>query len=991
MKNPRVSHDRRSRGFSLVVTLLMMVLLTLVALGMLSLSTISLRAAGHADAMMTARANARMAMMVALGELQKQTGPDQRVTVAADQLPADAEGTASAAKDGRRFWTGVYQSWDAASTTRPTPKFLSWLVSGDPGDTTSVDLVKSDVSGGSVKLVGEGTTAGTNATSVQVPVIEQILPNGTKGHFAWWVGDQGVKASIATPDKTKATDLAATRQSLMAVPRNAVEVAVNATGTKAFAPVNASTPTLKRVTQWKQSELLASSPEAARPLFHDLTAHSGGLLTNVRAGGFRKDLSLYLEPALTPTLQSTPLYTAGGSNGINQGELWAYYNLYKELKTGGNFAYTTGGGSIDATTPYLQLAPTKDALLADPTSLYKEPSFVSTKTILSFYGRPSPVDPTKTRLCLVVDPIVVYWNPLDVPLVITPAYHSIKYWQLPYSIHVKHTGEDFWASMGLITAGGSANYMTLVIGKTTPVVLRPGEVVMFSQGTGSPIPKPAGTLNVDASPGWNFGSGVYFDIKNGSNYVDLPANDTVTYEIAPNHLQGTGSQNWFLTANDIFYKEDRANGSLDNYPLGCGLSIDNMGGKPASRIYADEHLDFFGKINPSDTRPITTSELVARKAPLMIFSYSAKTEQGSDRSSRYLARYNPKAGTDFQTLAADELETFPYEVHIEPLNSWKNRNFEVSPNGSGFFGGGMTAQNGVGGLTTHSVPREPLNSLAAFQNAMANGFTWSGNTLNQGGYLAPQISHAIGNSIASPVIPAGDTTASGADARPLADHSYLANQALWDDWFLSGIAPQMVDDYASKRSQRQVAQDFFKDQKPLPNSRYLPVTPDTGETPDQAAHALVLRQRCETGGDRGDRLGPRRGWHVQCELHLGSGVENLPRGPQGPVHHRPGKQRQGCRQILLGHPGRFPASSGLGDCGQWRPWRRADDSAVDRPPVVDRRPGGGAGEGDRAGSPQARPVPFPRRLRQPSSGQGQETRAGRGDPERAGCDFGDDQ
>ena len=56
---------RKSRGFALVVTLSLLMLLTLVGVGMLTLSSISLRAANQGDAMQTARANARLAMMLA--------------------------------------------------------------------------------------------------------------------------------------------------------------------------------------------------------------------------------------------------------------------------------------------------------------------------------------------------------------------------------------------------------------------------------------------------------------------------------------------------------------------------------------------------------------------------------------------------------------------------------------------------------------------------------------------------------------------------------------------------------------------------------------------------------------------------------------------------------------------------------------------------------------------------------------------------------------
>jgi hypothetical protein len=170
----------------------------------------------------------------------------------------------------------------------------------------------------------------------------------------------------------------------------------------------------------------------------------------------------------------------------------------------------------------------------------------------------------------------------------------------------------------------------------------------------------------------------------------------------------------------------------------------------------------------------------------------------------------------------------PYEYRIEGISSWKNSSLEVSPGGGAYFGGGMDAADGTPFVTTHSVPREPIVSLAAFQHSFANGFEIqkpkSGyGTLNAREPMLPQISHAIGNSTACPVLPKGSTESTTilAGGRPLADHSYLANQALWDDWFLSGIAPQTVNTFSKSRAQKVVAQQFFGGTAKLPVARYV--------------------------------------------------------------------------------------------------------------------------------------------------------------------------
>lgn len=71
---------KRPSGFALVVTLTLMILLTMVAVSLLSLSAISQRGSTQGEAQAMAQANAKLALMIALGELQKEMGPDMRVS-----------------------------------------------------------------------------------------------------------------------------------------------------------------------------------------------------------------------------------------------------------------------------------------------------------------------------------------------------------------------------------------------------------------------------------------------------------------------------------------------------------------------------------------------------------------------------------------------------------------------------------------------------------------------------------------------------------------------------------------------------------------------------------------------------------------------------------------------------------------------------------------------------------------------------------------------
>jgi len=193
-KNP-LQKMSRDRGFALVVTLSLMILLTIIAVGLLTLSSISLRSSSQGEAMQIARANARLALMLAIGQMQQMTGPDQRVTVLADQRPKSGDGKETAAADA-------------------------------------------------VELVGTGTL-GTAATTgkVSVPALKFQQPNGKSAKLAWWVGDQGMKAAIATPIPGNDTALGAIRTRLQSAPRNAVEFAA-AGAVKPFEKIN---PTDRRL------------------------------------------------------------------------------------------------------------------------------------------------------------------------------------------------------------------------------------------------------------------------------------------------------------------------------------------------------------------------------------------------------------------------------------------------------------------------------------------------------------------------------------------------------------------------------------------------------------------------------------------------------------------------------------------------------------------------------------------------------------------------
>ncbi len=859
--------SRSEHGFALVASLMLMTLIVVVAVSLLTLSSKSLSTATRESDLAEARANARVALAMAIAQLQKHTGPDQRVTVAADQV-SSGNGSSSSAAPGRRHWTGVYRSWRDTEAARPDPEFLSWLVSGETRSISDRSAAVSGGAGGEMLLVGEGTLGGATEGYVRVPALGLDAPSGGTARLAWWTGDQGMKAAMATPPPQVEDALASVRAGLQGAPRNAVELA-EAGSKKPFSGLDLNDPRLLRVTGWKQSGFLAEDVNSPRELFHDLAPFSTGLLTNVRAGGFRKDLSMALERTLNRE-PKTALYTAGGETGINMQELWAYYNLYKAVKTRGRATFTTGG-PMSTSASYLELAKTPSACADDENFFFKQPVIISYQMVVSLEVRGN-------QLRVVADPILTFWNPLDVPIVgDVGSFFSVKYWQVPYTLNLRVNGVERgpYPLVGLLSGAdlGKANdynYLSLQAGRAQQLVFKPGEVIKVSQRDSvlersHQLPGRAGFF-----PG---AGGVSLPVKDAAGKVlTINPSDVITYELQPNQYTAgstgnsgtslgggpTHTRHFSLTHHEYYVGLDRG---ASNVSLGIGgMYIDwdfgnrrlrsnelrgetQPGTKPANDrrqmnalSLSDRYPEIFPKIAGSDTRQLTAAQL-QDKQPLMIISYNAKTEMGSDLGTRYLSRFNPKAlHVDFYDMTPGERAMLPYEFKVEPLNSWKNRSLEVSDKGNAYFGGGMNAELGSMFVTTHSVPREPIVSLAALQHSFANGFEMvkpkSGYaTLNAREPMLPQISHAIGNSVAPPILAPDKTEGSINGGRPVADHSYLANRALWDDWFFSGIAPQTVPTYGTRRTQRVVAEQFFNGTADLPVVRYR--SDVAGEDPGQ--------------------------------------------------------------------------------------------------------------------------------------------------------------
>ncbi len=253
----------KTDGFALLITITLLAFLVLLLVSLAALTRVETQVASNNKDLAQARQNALVALNIALGELQKYAGPDQRITARSDM---DATLADTHVVSGR--WTGVYGSGApadytmapsivgpavvaASNTTGSQAKLLNWLVSGnestafDPASgvgatgqitqpPTAFQFTPHDAVTGLVAgvgaldstltiqdrnntahparlLVGPATVGASLADHVAAPLrdIDTIVPGlgddpVTVGRYAWWVGDEGAKARINLPLATAA-------------------------------------------------------------------------------------------------------------------------------------------------------------------------------------------------------------------------------------------------------------------------------------------------------------------------------------------------------------------------------------------------------------------------------------------------------------------------------------------------------------------------------------------------------------------------------------------------------------------------------------------------------------------------------------------------------------------------------------------------------------------------------------------------------------------
>ena len=316
------------KGFSLVALMMLMALIVVVLLGMISLSNLELKGSKRNVHELAARANARMALMIAMGELQKHTGPDQRVTARAAILEGSGQEPPLANRDWLGVWKTTYryqgQDWPligkasegleskpysiqgAYQDLRHSITSLSegrwkreqvqtWLVSKrhrliDPRE--SLD----ESSDGVVRLLGRGTLG--KAMSMEdfdksKVLVQKVKVGGAheNGAYAWFISDNNQKACIVP-----GAEIENTQAALEAAPGFDPALIVRDDGEAPYKDfMQHARPHRDKIISYATASLSQAHNPAWKDTlaqdYHHFTTYSPGLFANSLMSGLRRDLT----------------------------------------------------------------------------------------------------------------------------------------------------------------------------------------------------------------------------------------------------------------------------------------------------------------------------------------------------------------------------------------------------------------------------------------------------------------------------------------------------------------------------------------------------------------------------------------------------------------------------------------------------------------------------------------------------------------------------
>lgn len=829
-KGNRRRSCQQSAGFSLLVTLTIMMLLLVIGVGLLSLSVISLRSSTVGDARARATANARLAVVMAIGELQTQTGDDRRIT-------ADASILGSVPQPQL---VGVWSSWSPGLTSSPTDsapnyetekeeRFRSWLVSSpNPEQLENPDWAQSTTGNDWIELF----SADHDGFDLRAePVTTE------SGSLAWAVSQENtkVKLNVAGPDTGSTTD------------NTALQVQVRPTLSLSGylkdpeSGWNLRSSRLLSMNQVRLDSELVDDTDVTAEAGAIYTAHAQGVLADVVRGGLKTDLNLGFEMEDSDFAKDSWGDVANpfrSSSETLELEVPASYDGQRPL-----FRPLTDNAIVSVTTDYWPASvanrfyaasvPTFDHLR----SFYRIPHHLygGTTPVVAERGPDSvaveidsaaggskfaPANPPQGetsqlsvrpvlnrlvyllssilgsdgRVRLLMTPVVVLWNPYNIDLEIEGAV-AYPWGDIPFRVRwdiegttgeksyevlmSKLMGKQFAAQnhgrsvdpyfFCEMTANGDGD-------TNTPIHFEPGELRIFVPSSTTPVEferlgsNAARTVQmrpVDRISDMNTKGGLSVPMRGG--------------------LAGEGFD-YTVTRYDKVRTEVEAMNNDYHYfvALEDATRIKNSSDDTRGEAVTEVQVLGFASAVTKVTSPFWSyNELRSGSQPfgvLETYHRVAKTSVGGQPIADLVYTTNPRQISINHQLSRGSFTVAPhFESSLRAVSSFDGA-IQTSFDGRNAFWGASQSSSGRSHLPFFELPREPMLSLASFQHADLSSSTFSP-------------SNQFGNSWSNPYLGKNRAALLNnyyiSEGVPIYDTAYLTNEALWDGFFFSGAVPHL--------------------------------------------------------------------------------------------------------------------------------------------------------------------------------------------------------
>ncbi|BCX49453.1 hypothetical protein HAHE_33610 [Haloferula helveola] len=745
-----------------------------------------------------------------------------------------------------------------------------------------------------VELVSEGTLGtGNSGDHVYAGLVNVKPSEDSQGRFGWWIGDESTKARLLEDHAAAAgAQSIANRIFRHQAPGNTghgLLEGFEGVGDSTEFSLASTRPTLDLLDGVVPDVARGRFHDATPHSFGLLCDVREGGMKRDLSGLLDQPINL------RDKSDDFMLYRFGrDEDQVPIQDLAAYYQLYREqvqfssreVRRGihvKNPDFGQGGDAFrrEYTNLYRLPVPIKVQFLL---SLIAEPRTADEK-------RANPRNRDSHKLNVGISPAITLWNPYNVPLAMNlgpSTATQFRFFNLPMAIRWTKEGKGYtsttansiaWLANGA-AAGDRDTGFTVYFSGTREVIFEPGQVRVFSlANTSLRELKNSDTFvaNREVVAGWN--PERYIRLKrsdrsqntqhiepptgSGDGALTFSANDRISFTIEPNETRDLangsalqffnrqssvgGAQQWMARQYQLVSRLSGAKSNFNRDMMELGMPE------------GETKLEYEAK---------SGREIIAGTIPFLLVNLTAGCETselsntgpygGRHFASRPFLHSSPVVGTVFMDREdPDGLYQHGWNWWVEDVNSAFEANISIDRSNNGYYGGGYTAESGATHIVQQEVPVAPPISIAALSHAQLGGYSLGNSYLGPGasntsnnfievtasgqGGLFPHTVQAIGNSYAHPHLSADRAYGTwrrhySEDQRPVnvtfADHSYLANKALWDEYFFSSVADTRGTAFSrgtSSGTPLQNAREFFFNGERLPNSRMTPYLGDLDE------------------------------------------------------------------------------------------------------------------------------------------------------------------